>query len=348
MTGRFGRNRVSSLGAAFVLALALSGLTPVGPVGPTTAAAAALAPWTGSVDLYRAGTFTTQKSWLWCTAADVQIIANIVDRTADHAKAAQARYFAYMREHNRYAIPETDGVDPVGWTAGLRHFVDDRYRLAASRSFDAALRSAVTSIRRTGLPVGLTVGHGTHAWVLTGFSASADPAATTDFRVTTVRVVGPLWGLQSRTYGYDMRPNTELTRKQLAGFFTPWHYAGVRMAWEGRWVSVQPSGAAVSPAAPSPPTASAVPSVVASPSPSTPTASGPATASADPGPVAVASRLASPPASRAPAERPAPVVERTASVVPVLALLAGVIVLGLGAAVALARLRARPGRPPPA
>ena len=58
--------------------------------------------------------------------------------------------------------------------------------------------------------------------------------------MTSVRVVGPLWGRQNRTNGYDMRPNTELTPKQLKGFFTPWHYGGVRMAWEGRWVSVQP------------------------------------------------------------------------------------------------------------
>jgi hypothetical protein len=59
----------------------------------------------------------------------------------------------------------------------------------------------------------------------------------------SVRVVGPLWGLQSRSYGYDMQPDTKLTPKQLAGFFTPWHYAKIRMAWEGDWVSIQPIAA---------------------------------------------------------------------------------------------------------
>src|SRR6185437_15874934 len=97
----------------------------------------------------------------------------------------------------------------------LRRYVDARYRLVSSGSFDAALRSAVTNLRKTNLPVGITVSHGGHAWIL----------------------VGPLCGLQSRSYGYDMRPNTKLTVRQLRGFFTPWHYAGVRMAWEGRWVS---------------------------------------------------------------------------------------------------------------
>ncbi len=145
-----------------------------------------------------------------------------------------------MRAHNRYPIPVSDGVDAAGWTAGLQRFVDARYRLKANRSFKSALRSAVRNLRKTNLPVGVTVARGGHAWVLTGFTATADPAKTNDFKVTSVRVVGPLWGLQSRTYGYDMRPDTKLTRRQFKGFFTPWHYGPIRMAWEGRWVSVQP------------------------------------------------------------------------------------------------------------
>jgi hypothetical protein len=210
---------------------------------PRPTVAAGLSPWDGGIDVYRSGVFTTQQTWQWCTAADVQIVGNIVDRRADHTRSSQQRYFDAMRAHNRYDIPVADGVDPAGWTYGLRHFVDSRYRLVSSTSFNAALRTAVTNLRRTNLPVGITVSHGNHAWVLTGFTATADPAVTTRFTVTSVRVVGPLWGLQSRTYGYDMRPDTKLTPNQLAGFFTPWHYTSVPMAWEGRWVSIQPMAA---------------------------------------------------------------------------------------------------------
>jgi len=193
-----------------------------------------------------------QKTWLWCTAADVQIIRNIVDHQTDHTTAGQRRYFDYMRAHDRYRIPLKDGVDPAGWAAGLRHYVDARYALVASHSFDSGLRSAVTNLRMTNLPVAITVMHGNHGWVLTGFTATADPAVTGRFTVTSVRVVGPLWGLQSRSYGYDMRPDTKLTPSQLRGFFTPWHYTSVPMAWENRWVSVQPI-----PAKPTPPATAA-------------------------------------------------------------------------------------------
>ena len=219
-----------------VLAVLLTGLIGLTPATPR---AAALSTWTGGVDLYRTGVFTTQKTWTWCTAAGVQIVRNIADRQTDHSASHQRVYFTFMRAHNRYPIPLSDGIDPGGWAAGLAHYVNTRYRVVASTSFLSALRSAVTNLRRTNLPVGLTVAHGNHAWVLTGFTATADPARTSNFTVTSVRVTGPLWGLQSRSYGYDMRPDRKLTPTQLRSFFTPWHYAPIRMAWEGRWVSIQ-------------------------------------------------------------------------------------------------------------
>jgi hypothetical protein len=209
-------------------------------LGPTSGVLAASNRWDGSYDLYRAGAFTTQKSWLWCTAAGVQIVRNIVQRDNDHTATAQRRYFTWMRGHNRYDLPISAGVDPAGWAAGLAHFVDSRYRLVASKTFDGALRSAVQRMRATGLPVALTVSHGNHGWIMTGFSATADPATSSAFRVTSVRVVGPLWGLQSRSYGYDMRPGKSLTVSQLRGFFTPWRYAPKRMVWDGSYVSIQP------------------------------------------------------------------------------------------------------------
>jgi hypothetical protein len=220
-----------------VLGGLLAGLLVI--AGTPVAFATAPEPWEGSVDLYREDVFTTQKTYVWCTAAGVQIVRNIVDGEEDHSRRNQRRYFHWMRQRNRYDLPESAGVDPVGWTAGLRHFVDDRYRLVASRSFDDALRSSVAHLRRTGLPVALAVAHGNHGWILTGFSATADPLTSEDFDVTAVRIVGPLYGLQSRD-GYDPRPNTEFTPRQLRRFLTGWRYDPLPMAWDGRFVTIQP------------------------------------------------------------------------------------------------------------
>jgi hypothetical protein len=94
-------------------------------------------------------------------------------------------------------------------------------------------------MRLTNLPVAVTVSHGNHGWLLVGFRATADPAKTDRFTVTSVRVVGPLSGLQSRG-GYDMPPNTRLTLAQFRRFFTAWHYDPKPMVWDGTYVSIQP------------------------------------------------------------------------------------------------------------
>ena len=248
MTAMTGHPRRARSAFWLLVTLSITLLAPAAPAAaarppaPSTVLAAptALLPaWDGSIDLYRAGVFTTQKSWLWCTAAGVQIVRNIVERDTDHTTSGQRRYFEWMRARNHYDLPVSAGVDPQGWTAGLRHFVDDRYRLVASRSFGAGLRSAVANLRRTGLPVALTVSNGNHGWILTGFEATADPLLTDDFEVTSVRVVGPLFGRQSKD-GYDMRPDTKLSAKALRRFFTPWRYAPMAMKWDGRYVAIQP------------------------------------------------------------------------------------------------------------
>jgi hypothetical protein len=271
-------------------------------LGSVSGALAAPSSWDGSLDLYRSGSFSTQRSWLWCTAAGVQIVRNIVEHDNDHSTSGQRRYFEWMRRHNRYDLPLSAGVDAAGWTAGLRHFVDDRYRLVASKTFDGSLRSAVQRMRATNLPVALTVSKGNHGWILTGFSATADPATDKDFKVTSVRVVGPLYGLQSTTYGYDMRPGRSLTTKQLRGFFTPWWYAPKRMVWDGLYVSIQPVPVKAQIAKSLPvmlPGATAAPSETPSATPSDPAVP---SASASPS----SGAAVDPPASAAPTSAAAP------------------------------------------
>ncbi|MGH2466325.1 MAG: hypothetical protein ACRDGL_01115 [Candidatus Limnocylindrales bacterium] len=185
-----------------------------------------------------------------------------------------------MRAHDRYRIPVTDGVDVAGWTWGLEAYVDARYRLVASSSFAAALRSAVTNLRRTGLPVPITVRHGDHAWVIVGFTATTDPARTSAFTVTGVRVVGLAYGLQDGgplpVAQRDPAPDTLVSPARLASLLTAFHDPNVLMAWDGRFVTIQPLPAASPTATPrrpaSPAPTRARPTTTASASAATSTA----------------------------------------------------------------------------
>ena len=231
---RFGRLSVTIV----IMVMAVFGLAASRPAAAASSAAATPTAGPLSVDLYRPGVYTMQATWTWCTAAGVQIMRNIALGQADHSAANQGRYFAYMRARDRYATPPREGVDPQGFRAGLREFVDPRYAIVASATYDAAVRSAATRLRLSGMPVALIVDAGQHAWVLTGFTASADPAVTSSFRVISVRVVGPLYGRQSLN-GYDPPPNTSLSYDAFRRYLLPYHFKYGPTPWDRRYVTFQ-------------------------------------------------------------------------------------------------------------
>lgn len=206
---------------------------PASPPGSAASAAPAAGPFT--LDLYRRGIYAMQATWWWCTAATIEMLRNIGFHQADHSAADQQRYFDYSHAHDSYVMPAREGVDLVGLQAGLRHFVTSAYTLSASPTYDAAVHTAVVRLRVTGRPVVLVVDAGRHVWLLTGFTATADPATGSSFRVVSVRIVGPLYGRQSAN-GYDPPPDTRLSYAALRAFLLPYHFKFGPTPWDHRFV----------------------------------------------------------------------------------------------------------------
>ncbi len=328
-----------------VLGLVVALLIAIGWVATPAPADAALPTWNGGINLYRTGVFSTQKTWLWCTAADVQIMRNIKYHRTDHSRTTQSRYFDYMRGHNRYSLPVSAGVDPKGWEMGLRRYVDPRYRVQAHDTFAKALKLAAARMRRTNLPVAVAVSRGNHGWVLHGFTATADPAKTSAFTVTSVRVSGPLWGLQNRSFGYDMRPNTKLTVTQFKRFFTKWWYAPKRMIWDNTFVSIQPLQPTTSTSGSTQSTGAAP--AAAAVEPVSPAASAASTAAAPPiaaAPGADTGPVAPGPASSAPSSTSSASTAGLPDTTPTVPIADLVAVLAVGLGVLLVVLLSRAGR----
>jgi PKD repeat protein len=193
--------------------------------------------WTGRMNLYRSGVFSTQATYTWCVPTSAQIMVNIIKGRSVHSSTEQYRWYKLGRQLNRYRYPWA-GVDPKGFAGILNTVGAGPYRVYAGTSYQTALRYAALRMRLTGKPVGLFVGHGSHAWVLNGFAATADPAVTSSYTVTSVNVMGPLWPKQTRGY-WDMAPNTKLSNATFARILTRYDDR-ITTVWDYRYVVIVP------------------------------------------------------------------------------------------------------------
>jgi len=191
------------------------------------------------IDLYRQGVFATQYRWTWCVGASSEAMLNIIRGTSITSLARQQTLVRYAMHHDGFPDSDTGGSDATGFASALNHFGGGgTYHPVLSTNFRQAVHRAVKALRRTGKPVGLLVMGGRHAWVLSGFDATADPATTNNFDVTHVYVLGPLYPREQKGY-FDMPPNTRLTFDQ---FRTPFHIFDDPDSpqFDGYWVTVNP------------------------------------------------------------------------------------------------------------
>jgi len=153
-------------------------------------------------DLYRPGDFVSQTNLVQCVGASMQMMINLVSARDDRSAATQRRLWQLARELGPPRPPDRPrgrGASVEGWAAALNQLDQGPYAVVGYPSMADALYIAARAMRRTGRPVGLLVWGGRHAWVMSGFRATADPAVTDDFRVTGAIVLDPLFPLRSTT-----------------------------------------------------------------------------------------------------------------------------------------------------
>jgi cell division septation protein DedD len=198
---------------------------------------------------------------------------NIIRSWNNRGPYLQKRLWRVARANSLYK--SDGGADPFGWTVAATKEGFGRYALVGTLTLGDAIAIAARGIATTGRPAGIVVWHGTHAWLMTGFEATADPRATADYQIVSVRIADPLWPY-FRAHGHRVyRPGTRLYMRSLAQNFTRYHDGRRDPRIEGRYVTIVPlaDGAAVpdgawtpSPIATPAPTASpAIPSPTSTP-----------------------------------------------------------------------------------
>ena len=225
-------------------------LAPAGPSTPAAAAADAARPY--RLDLADRNDFVAQTNFVQCVGASMQMMLNIMG-ASDRTTRTQARLQTIARDLSGPTREgfKRQGASVRGWTAGLNLLDAGPYRLVGADSLDAALRLAARAIRETGKPVGLLVWSGRHAWVMSGFQATADPRRTNDFRVTRAIVLDPLYPYGSSRWGPSPKPRESISVATLGKQFVErrkgtWAGAplgsngGSLSALAGKWVIVMP------------------------------------------------------------------------------------------------------------
>jgi hypothetical protein len=174
------------------------------------------------LDLADANDFVAQTTFVQCVGASMQMMLNI-DGASDRTRRTQVRLQSIARSLSgpTRAGFERKGASVRGWTDGLNRLDAGPYQMVGADTLADALRLAAMAIRTTGRPVGLLVWAGRHAWVMSGFEATADPLRTHRFRVTKAIVLDPLYPYGSATWGRSPRPREAVSPAFLGRQFVP-------------------------------------------------------------------------------------------------------------------------------
>jgi hypothetical protein len=215
--------------------------------GASIAPSSALAADRYALDVARSGDYVAQTNFVQCVGASMQMMANMIsprdDRTA--ARQLELQRLARTLSGPSRTGRERQGASVRGWTAGLNHLGYGPYRLVGAPTLDEAMRMAARSIAATGRPVGLLVWRGRHAWVMSGFEATADPMRTDDFAVTGAYILDPLYPHGSASWGPSPRPGTLQSVGAVGRQFVARGSGASAARWltsslSGRWVMVLP------------------------------------------------------------------------------------------------------------
>lgn len=172
-----------------------------------------------AMNLYRKGDFVAQYTFEWCVGASLQMALNMATEESRTSRADQEALWEMARDRS---FSPFGGANPRGWTATLNELGIGPYELVSIPTLEEALDTAAEALRATGRPVGLVMWRGRHAWMMSGFEATADPGKTDDFDVTGIRVQDPLYPHGSSVWGSSPRPNSLVSPAALAKQFVVW------------------------------------------------------------------------------------------------------------------------------
>jgi hypothetical protein len=210
------------------------------PADPASALDPAPAPGAFAMDLYRRGDFVSQATTAYCVPASMLTMMNMIGGETDGSARTQTELYRLSRERSTSRLVGV-GAEPEGWADGLNDLGYGPYLAYSAASREEAVELAAVTLRVTRRPVGLLIWRGAHAWVVSGFKATADPAYTDEFTITHLAIEDVWYPRTSSIWGPSRPPDTLVPVEDLADDYLPWRRPTVRYPEkDGRFVLVLP------------------------------------------------------------------------------------------------------------
>jgi putative peptidoglycan lipid II flippase len=190
-----------------------------------------------SMDLYQQGDFVSEILDTWCVPAAMQTSMNMMSLTPDTTRDTQAKLFDLAVS---VAGESYGGADPEGWAQGLTQLGYGKYEVGAKPKLVDSIHTVVKQIAITQRPAGIIVWKGWHSWVVSGFTATADPAVTDNFTVLSVRIEDVWYPRNSSLWPASRPPDADVPVGKLSTDYVPWVEAKYFAGRDGEYVYVIP------------------------------------------------------------------------------------------------------------
>ena len=188
--------------------------------------------------------FVSEQSKVLCAASAVQIALNVNGPNVDTSAARQTAIHNAEVAATTRSDSHNGGVGPLGMVAALNRLGPVKYELRIYGSRTDALRDAARAVSTTKHAVILLAWRGAHAWVMTGYRATADPTAFKDANVTGTFILDPWYPRVSSIWGRSDPPGTFQDNAEMVRNYLPWKRPeGSYPGRDGRFLALVPADA---------------------------------------------------------------------------------------------------------
>jgi len=185
--------------------------------------------------------FAPQVENTMCAAAGMQMVLAMHGH-AGTSESFQRKLQGRLDEWESRRDAKAGGWGPGAMVDALAAYGVDGYQVRAYDNRNQALRDAAIAISRTGAPAILIAWRGAHTWVMTGYTADADPTLFGDARITGVNIFDPWYPRISSIWGPSDPPGTLQDLSEIRRNFLQWQRPeGAYPDRDGKYLIVVPT-----------------------------------------------------------------------------------------------------------